>query len=101
MIQRILRRTTWGSRIFLLVLLLGPIFLSFLFPKWTYVQIHWDEKRGTRLLKYEAPRTYRFSPPPLDIDRTIPGWAGLEKSMHFDVAEPGNGWMLFEWAVTV
>lgn len=98
MLKELIKNTTPGVKLLLLVVWLLPVSLSFLFPKWTYYEI--CEVQGEkRLYKQEAPRQYRFDPPPLYIDRSTPGWHGLEEPMQFDVVEPENGWMLVEWGI--
>jgi hypothetical protein len=75
------------------VVLLTP---SFLFPEWTYYRIAKIEGK-TKIFKHGAPRMFRFSDPPLHVDRTVPGWHGLEQPMTFDAVEHDNGWLLLEW----
>jgi hypothetical protein len=77
------------------VILLTP---SFLFPEWTYYQIAKIEGK-TKILKYGSPRIFRFSDPPLHVDRTVPGWHGLEQPMSFDAVEHNNGRLLLEWGL--
>jgi hypothetical protein len=84
----ILMSVVWG-------VLLTP---SFLFPQWTYYRITKVEGK-TKILKYGAPRMFRFSDPPLHLDRTMPGWHGLEQPMTFDAVEHNNGWLLLEWGL--
>ena len=80
------------TKIILILIWILILIPSYLFPKWTYIQIKTYDNKPI-LLKYEAPRSFRFNKPPLDIDYNTPGWHGLKEPKSFDIVEVENNWM--------